>query len=83
MSTGVLISKSEQIGKDCSTSLHSRYSSKLLKISRFQNEFMKSSFLPTKTCQDFCPVEWYSTQAEIPKIFCSYFGRNYDFIDSF
>ena len=76
MSTGVLISKSEQIGKDCSTSLHSRYSSKLLKVNKFQNEFLKSSFLlkyEQKIARIFEFLEWYS----------SYFGRNYDFVDSF
>ena len=43
----------------------------LLKISKFQNEFMKSSFLPRyeqNNCQDF----WFG----------SYFGRNNNFIDS-
>ena len=43
-----------------------------LKVSKFQNEFMKSSLLPK-----------YEQRAEIRTIFGSYFGRNYDFINSF
>ena len=33
-----------------------------------------------QNCQDFCPVY---CRAEILTIFCSYFGRNDDFINSF
>jgi hypothetical protein len=36
----------------------------LVKVSKFQNEFMKTSFLPKhepKKCKDFCPVVWQST----------------------
>ena len=55
--------------------------------SKFQNEFMKSSFLPKylpKIVKDFCPVVWHSTgQKSIVTIFGSYFGRNDDFINSF
>ena len=54
-----------------------------LKVSKFQNEFTKSSFLPKyeqKNCQDFFPVY---CRAEILTIFRSYFGRNDDFINSF
>ena len=45
---------------------------RLLKVSKFQNEFMKSSF---------CSVAQY--RAEILTIFGSYFGRNDDFINLF
>ena len=47
----------------------------ILKVSKFQNEFMKSSFLPK--------YERKIVKAEILTIFHSYFGRNDDFINSF
>ena len=43
-----------------------------IKVSKFQNEFMKSSLLPKA-----------QYRAEILTIFGSYFGRNDDFVDSF
>ena len=46
----------------------------MLKVSQFQNEFMKSSFLPKYEQK---------RQAEVPTIFSSYLGRNDDFINSF
>jgi hypothetical protein len=57
-----------------------------LKVSKFQKDFMKSSFLP-KYEQKFvkivkiCSVAQY--RAEILTISCSYFGRNDDFKNSF
>ena len=58
----------------------------LLKVSKFQNEFMKSSFLPKYErnivrISTLCSVPYY--RAEILTIFCWYFGRNDDFINSF
>ena len=58
-----------------------------IKVSKFQNEFMKSSFLPKYEPKIVgisalsCSVAQY--RAEILKIFSSYFGRNDDFINSF
>ena len=57
-----------------------------LKVSQFQNEFMKSSFLPKyerkiTRISALCSEAHY--RAEILTIFCSYFGRNNDFINSF
>ena len=58
-----------------------------LKLSKFQNQFMKSSFLPkyepkiVRNCYRACSVAHYSE--EILTIFGSYFGRNNDFINSF
>ena len=52
----------------------------VLKFSKFQNEFMMSSFLP-KYEPKIVTVPHY--RAEILTIFCSYFGRNDDFINSF
>ena len=58
----------------------------LLKVSKFQNEFMKSSFLlkyePNK-CKDFCPVLCHKTGQRSFYIFCSCFGCNDDFVNSF
>ena len=58
-----------------------------LKVSKFQNEFIKSSFLPkyepniVMISALHCIVPHY--RAEILTIFGSYFGRNDDFINSF
>ena len=54
------------------------------KVSKFQNEFMKSSFLPKyepKNCKDFCSVSHYVHYRAA--ILGSYFGRKDDFINSF
>ena len=51
----------------------------LLKVSKFQNEFMKSSVSP-KIWTKSCTVPHY--REEILTIFGSYFGRNDDFISS-
>jgi hypothetical protein len=50
----------------------------VLKVSKFQNKFMKSSLL-----QKYEPKLVIIYRAEIPTIFGSYFGRNDDFINSF
>ena len=52
-----------------------------LKVSEFQNEFMKISFLPKYERKNSAPVLW--RKAEILTIFLSYFGRNNNFINSF
>ena len=61
-----------------------RYCS-LASVSKFQNEFMKTSFLPKYEPKFVrilpCSVTQY--RAEILTIFCSYFGRNDDFKNSF
>ena len=53
-----------------------------LKVSKFQNKFMKSSFLPKyeQKLSGFLPCV---VRAEILTIFHSYFGRNDDFRNSF
>ena len=57
----------------------------LIEISRFQNEFMKTSFLPkhepniVKISALYLP----HYRVEILTIFVSYCGRNDDFINSF
>jgi hypothetical protein len=57
----------------------------LIKVSKFQNEFMKSSFLPkyepniVKISALYLP----HYRVQILTIFVSYFGRNDDFINSF
>ena len=57
----------------------------LIKVSKFQNEFMKSSFLPkhepniVKISALYLP----HYRVEILTIFVSYCGRNDDFINSF
>jgi hypothetical protein len=65
--------------------LMSENESTLLKVSKFQNEFMKSSFLskyePNIVRISALTVPHY--RAEIFTIFGSYFGRNDDFINSF
>ena len=43
-------------------------------------EVIVSSEVRTKNCQDFCS---HYTRAEILAIFCLYFGKNDDFINSF
>ena len=55
-----------------------------IEVSKFQNEFMKSSFLP-KYEPKFVRISALEAQyrAEILTIFGSYFGRNDDFINSF
>ena len=50
-----------------------------LKVSNFQNEFMKSSFLP-KDEPKIVPAQY---RAEILTTFGSYFGRNDDLINPF
>ena len=58
-----------------------------LKVSKFQNEFMKSSFLPkyepniVRISALNCATLYY--RGEILSIFGSYFGRNDDFVNSF
>ena len=58
----------------------------LIKVSKFENEFMKSSFLP-KYEQKIVKISALCSEAhyraEILTIFRSYFGRNDDFINSF
>ena len=54
----------------------------LLKVSKFQNEFMRSSFLP-KYEQKIVKISASLHRAEILTIFRSYFGRNNDLINSF
>ena len=58
----------------------------VVKVSKFQNEFMKPSFLP-KYEQKNIRISALTTPslqvAEILTIFCSYFGRNDGFINSF
>ena len=57
----------------------------VLKFSKFQNEFMMSSFLPKyePNIVRILPCTMPHYRAEILKIFGSYFGSNYDFINSF
>ena len=54
-----------------------------LKVSKFQNEFMKSSFLPKYEPKIVRISARYCYRAEILTIFGSYFERNKDFINSF
>ena len=53
-----------------------------LKVSKFQNEFMMSSFLP-KNERFFFIWPLFRGRAEILKKNCSFFGRNDDIINSF
>ena len=53
-----------------------------LEVRQFQNKFMKSSFLP-KYEQKIAKISALTTQGRNPDNFCSYFGRNDDFINSF
>ena len=48
-----------------------------LKVSQFQNEFMKSSFLP-KYERKIVKISALTTQGRNPDNFSSYFGRNDD-----
>ena len=61
--------------QNCSDHLWEKY---VLKVSKFQNEFLKSSFLPK-----YEPKIVKHYRAEILTIFGSYFGRNDDFINWF
>ena len=60
-----------------------------VKVSKFQHELLKSSFLPkyepkSKSCKDgFLPCSVAQYKVEILTIFGSYFGRNDDFMNSF
>ena len=55
-----------------------------LKVSKFQNEFMKSSFLPKYEPNFVRMSALYTYCATLQgRNFGSYFGRNDDFIDSF
>ena len=54
----------------------------LVKVSKFQNEFVKSSVLPkmNEVSKGFLPFTVPHYRVEILTIFGSYFGRNDDFI---
>ena len=55
-----------------------------IKVSKFQNEFIKSSFLPKyepKIVRIFLPCSVAQYRAEILTIFGSYFKRNNDLIN--
>ena len=54
----------------------------VLKVSYFQNEFMKSSFLP-KYERMIVSISALCNEGRKPDNFFSYFGRNDDFINSF
>ena len=68
------------------TFLYNGWALSFLKVTKFQNEFMKSSFLPK--CEQnnvriyalYCATLY---RVEVLTIFCSYFGKNDDFINSF
>ena len=51
-----------------------------LKVSKSQNKFMKSSFLP-KNERNIARISALTFRAEILAIFRSFFGRNSDFIN--
>ena len=77
---GLILSKNRSLSSerkhinDGSKVIRYKFCSKLsLKVSKFQNEFMKASFLP-KYEQKIVV-----RRAEILTIFRSYFGRNDDF----
>ena len=53
-----------------------------LKVSKSQNKFMKSSFLP-KNKRNIARISALNVRAEILAIFRSFFGRNDDFINLF
>ena len=53
-----------------------------IKVSKSQDKFMKSSFLP-KNERNIARISALTFRAEILAIFCSFFGRNDDFINSF
>ena len=55
----------------------------LIEVTKGQNEFMRSSFLPKcqpKSLTDFCPGSLLEGKAEILQIFGQHFGRNDDLI---
>ena len=54
----------------------------VVKVSKSQNKFMKSSFLP-KNERNIARISALTFRAEILAIFCSFFGRNDDFINLF
>ena len=51
----------------------------MLKVSKFQNEFMKSSFLPkyepSTYCKDFCPVLCHTTGQKYLQFFVHILGE--------
>ena len=53
-----------------------------VKVSKSQNKFMKSSFLP-KNERNIARISALNVRAEILAIFCSFFRRNDDFINLF
>ena len=53
-----------------------------LKVSKSQNKFMKSSFLP-KNKQNIARISALTFRAEILAIFFAFYGRNDDFINLF
>ena len=57
----------------------------MLKVSKFQNEFMKSSFLPKyePNIVRISALNCATLQAEIHTVFGSYFGEKDDLINSF
>ena len=54
----------------------------ILKVSKSQNKFMKSSFLP-KNEQNIARISALTFRAEILAIFRSFVGRNGDFVNLF
>ena len=57
----------------------------LIKVSKIQNEFKRSSFLPKSQPKitDFCCISLLEGRAEISVIFGWDFGRNDDLINPF
>ena len=53
-----------------------------VKVSKSQNKFMKLSFLP-KNERNIAKISALNVKAEILAKFCSFFGRNVDFINLF
>ena len=68
--------RSTQVGKNW------RYIKQSLKVSKFQNKFMMSSFFP-KNKQNIARISALTFRAEILAIFRSFFGKNDDFINLF
>ena len=64
------------------TFLEAQYSWMALKVRRFQKEFMKSLFLP-KYEQKTVRISALCSEGRNLDKFCSYFGRNDNFINSF
>ena len=58
------------------------FSFNLIKVSKSQNKFIKSSFLP-KNERIIARISALNVRAEILAIFCSFFGRNNDLIHLF